>query len=142
MGFKPRIERWFKATERSELEPQPTQRSQAIYGTDELLGELETLEAKGQQWIPLVAGVPQEESISLVEREAYSYSRKILNLSAYYGKTWDLTLQNRINIIYTELDHGYSALRKGIIDQGKAHLETALDSVRSLIVFLKSEETK
>ena len=113
-----------------------------VHGADELLKELETLEVKGRQWLPLVTGVPRKESVSLVERESYFHHSKLLNLSAHYGKTWDLTLQNRVKVVYHELDRGVFALRKGRIDDAKTHIETALEDTKSLIMFLKSQSTK
>ena len=86
--------------------PQSPPRLQGIYGAEELLEVLEALESKGRQWQTLIAGAPQEKDVSLVEREAYSHRGKLLNLSAYYLNAWDATLQNKITIIYRELEHG------------------------------------
>jgi len=118
--------------------PQSSQRFHTVYGADELLRELETVGTKGQQWGSLITDNAQEAQISIVEREADYHYHELLKLSVYYGKTWDLTLQNRIKVIYAELERGSSTLRKGRVDEGEAHIDTALDSVRSLIAYLKS----
>jgi len=137
-GFKPRIVRSLRSRPGPQEEPPITQHFQTIYGADELLRELETVEAKGRQWGSLITDNMQEEYISIVEREASYHYHELLKLSVYYGKTWDLTLQNRIKVIYTELDHGAFAFRKGRISDGKAHIETALEDAKSLVAYLKS----
>jgi hypothetical protein len=126
---------------RKAFEPPSLKKSQAIYGADVLLELLENLESKGRQWQALLAGVPQEKDLSLVEREAYSYRSDLLNKSAYYGDAWDTALQYKIHTVYDELEKAASALEKKATDYGKAHIETALDIVRSLISYLKPRTT-
>jgi hypothetical protein len=115
-------------------------RFQTFFGGVELLKWLETLESESKchEWQALVSGVPQGKDVSLVERWAYSHQCELLNKSAYYRDDWDAILQNRIAIIWRELERGSSALEKNMIDSGRAHIETALDNVRSTITYLKS----
>jgi hypothetical protein len=123
---------------RKAFESPSLKKTQAIYGADVLLGLLEDLESKGRQWQNLLAGVPQEKDLSLVEREAYSYRSTLLNKSAYYGSAWDTTLQYKIYIVWNELENVASALdKKKDTDYAKAHIDTALDVVRSLVAYLK-----
>jgi len=122
----------------SQTVPQTAPRPQGIYGADELLEVLEALESKGHQWLTLIAGAPQEKAVSLVAQEANSHHNQLLSLSVYYTNAWNLTVHNKITIIYRELAEGSSALWKGRIDSGKMHVETALDIARPLIAYLKS----
>jgi hypothetical protein len=128
------------------VQPAPTvaqfpPRFQRIYGTDELLRVLEILKAKGGQWLNLVSGNPKDHDIFLVDQEACNYRTELFTLSMPYHKTWGASLHTRINAIHNELLSGSEELRKGRIEWGKAHIETALANVASLIEYLKSPTT-
>ena len=135
IGFAPRIMRAIK----SRQEPQTIQFFETLLGGDELLKQLEAVEAWCGRFRDIADSI---RDVSPVIMELDHLWTTLTELKGEFRGVWNLTRQNEVTMVADQLREASSALGIKDLEHTKAHVEGARQNAISLIRELKSEPTK
>lgn len=137
-ALKPRIMRSIKSRQAPKLESQTVRTFQTFLGGDELLRELERVEASCGRIVQSVEVSGQDVNPLIIELGSLRFT--LIELSGKYTAVWPLNLDNRVRMVADELGEAGSALSDEPLhlEHVKAHLDGASQSARAFITELKN----
>ncbi|MCJ7767363.1 hypothetical protein MUP79_03105 [Candidatus Bathyarchaeota archaeon] len=139
VGFAPRIKRSIKSRQGSKIESQAIQLFQTFLGGDELLKELERVEATCARLSgSLVASGGQNVNPLIMELDHLWLA--LTELKGKYRGLWTLSLQNKVTMVANQLREASSALGGRKLEHMRAHIDGAVQNAKSLITSLETKQ--
>jgi hypothetical protein len=135
-GWGPRIEQMRRFRQEARTGVPLAQQPPAFLGGDELLRELERVDAACARLSGGLTVSGEDANPLIVELNLLRIT--LIEVEGKYTGIWTLNLNNKVTMVADQLREASSALSEGNLEHTRAHIDGAVQNVQALITYLKA----